>query len=97
MKRSFRVGKELKPYIAAVLKQRDIPFKFIKEGDELKVEVPLSGERFHKVVQKARATKLTRENGIPVLTKEEADDPLVVGAICGESGAFVTLGQKYEE
>ena len=53
----------------------------------------MSGERFHKVVLRARCEKLTQETGMCHLTKEEANDPLFVQAIMPDGGAFVVLGK----
>ena len=92
--KKYRISKELRNYISLVLKKQGIPYKLTRDDSGQNfVEVPLSGERFHKVVLRAKCEKLTSEKGVCHLTKEEAADPLFVQAILPDGGAFVTLGK----
>lgn len=94
--RKYRISKELRNYIFLVLKRQKIPYTTERDdtGQQF-VRVPLSGERFHKVVLRARCEKLTKEKGILHLTAEEAEDPLFIQSMLPEQGgAFVTIGKK---
>lgn len=92
--REYRISKELRIYIFLVLKKQDIPYKLRTDSDgQQYISVPVSGERFHKIVLRARCEKLTRKTGICHLTKEDAADPLYVQAVLPNGGAFVTLGK----
>lgn len=92
--KKFRISKELRNYIFLVLKKQGVPYKLVRDDSGQNfVEVPLSGERFHKVVLRAKCEKLTLEKGVCHLTKEEAVDPLFVQTMLPDGGAFVTLGK----
>lgn len=92
--REYRISRELRNYIFLVLKKQDIPYKFRADPDgRLYISVPVSGERFHRIVLRARCEKLTRETGIRHLTKEDAADPMYIQAVLPDGGAFVTLGK----
>lgn len=93
-KRRFKISKELKPYIRLALARQRTPFCIKKEGDNLYVEVPLSGERFHKIVLRARCEKLTKETGTVHLTREEADDALLRETLLPGGGTFVIIGKE---
>lgn len=73
MKR-FKISPALKNKIRKILLLRDIPFRIECEGENTFIEVPLSGTKFHKIVQRARCEQLTEETGIFHLTKEESED-----------------------
>ena len=92
--KEYRISNELRNYIFLVLKRQGIPYKTKRdESGQQYVVVPMSGERFHKVVLRARCEKLTQETGMCHLTKEEANDPLFVQAIMPDGGAVVVLGK----
>jgi len=92
--REFRISKELRPYISVVLMKQSLPFKFKKKDDQYYISVPLSGEKFHKVVLKARAEKLTHDTGTLYLTNEDADNPILVESLFpGGNAAFHRLGK----
>lgn len=92
MKRKFKISKELKPYIRLALAGQRVPSHFGTDKDEDYVEVPLSGERFHKIVLRARCVRLTKETGIPHLTREESEDPVIRETLLPGGGTFVTIG-----
>lgn len=96
MKRVFKVSQDLKPYIRRILYERHISFKFFKEDDIWKVQVPLSGQRFHEVVQRAKCEKLSEDTGILHLTKKESEDETRTASILKEKGksSFVIAGSK---
>ena len=92
--KKYRISKELRNYIFLVLKKQGVPYKSTRDDSGQNfVEVPLSGERFHKVVLRAKCEILTSEKVVCYLTKEEAADPMFVQAILPDGGAFVTLGK----
>lgn len=53
--RAFNVSREMKEYVEQVLKRDDIPYQFTESGNS--VTVPLSGNRFHIVVEDALCEK----------------------------------------
>lgn len=92
--RKYRISKELRNYIFLVLKKQSIPYKTKRDDSgQIFVIVPMSGERFHKIVLRAKCEKLTQEKGICHFSKEEAADPLFVQAMLPDGGAFVVLGK----
>lgn len=91
--RKFRVSKELRNYILLVLARQKVPYKIERKDGNTFVKVPLSGERFHKVVLRARCEKLTKEKGILHLTKEESQNQSFVQSVLPNGGSFVTIGK----
>lgn len=53
--RMFKVSKEMREYVEQVLKRDKIPYQFDNEGTS--VIVPVSGNRFHIVVEDALCEK----------------------------------------
>lgn len=60
--KKYRISKELRNYIFLVLKKQGVPYKSTRDDSGQNfVEVPLSGERFHKVVLRAKCENLLRK------------------------------------
>ena len=99
MKRKrFKVSKDLRRYIKVILTRTEIPHKFVREGDQWYCETVISGEKFHKVVQRAACEKKSEEDGILYLTHRESKDPTLTQALLelfGSNG-FVIFSKKKE-
>lgn len=96
--RNFKYSQELKPYIRKILYSRNIPYKFIEDNGIPKISVPLSGQKFHEVVMRAKCMKKTDETGMLHLTKKESEDNKRVAYLLSENGAnsFVIAGTPKE-
>lgn len=96
--RKYKISPGLKNRIRKILLLREIPFKIESEGDQIYVSVPLSGQRFHKIVQRARCEQLTEETGIMHLTKEESESDLKIAFLMHQydKGSFVVKNSKQQ-
>lgn len=95
-RKRFKVSKELRKYIKPVLVRSEIPHKFFCEDGQWYCETIISGERFHKIVQRARCEKKSAEDGVLYLTYRESEDPGLSQAILeqfGKNGYVVISNQ----
>lgn len=79
MKNQFRVSDTLRDYVENVLRRRAIPYR-IEDG---KCETDISGEKFHKVVLRAKMEKETDERGsnFPLIAEKELFDETVLSEV----------------
>ena len=79
MNNSFRVSDTLCDYVENVLRRRAIPYE-IKDG---RCETNLSGEKFHKVVLRAKMEKMTdeKESTYPFVAEKELFDETVLSEV----------------
>ena len=59
--RTFNTSSELAPYLVIVLDYLGIPYMLNKKEDAYKMDVDMSGTKFHKVVQLATCEKMYHE------------------------------------
>ena len=95
-KKKFKVSSELRKNIRSVLARMEIPHKFIREDGQWFCETGISGEKFHKIVQRARCEKKTKEDNLLYLTYRESQNPLLVSALLEQfnSNGFVIISKE---
>lgn len=95
-KRKFKVSDSLRKYVKMILVRMEIPNKFIQENGQWYCETVISGEKFHKIVQRAKCEKKTKEENLLHLTYRESQDPVLVKALLEQfnSNGFVIASKK---
>lgn len=79
MKRRYRVNPSLKHYVRRVLIRSFYSCKMREdEAGTLWCYTNASSDTFHKVVQRARCEKRTKETGIFFVTTREANNPIMM-------------------
>ena len=75
----FRMSRTLKDKVTNVLTRRGIPFEILEKDGELRCKVDISGEKFHKIVLRAKMEKIQEEKNsrISYVAKVELEDSLV--------------------
>ena len=98
-KKRFKVSDGLRKYIRSILTRMEIPNKFIHENDQWFCETVISGEKFHKIVQRAKCEKKTKEDGLLYLTYRESRDPLLAHALLEQfnSNGCAIISKKKEK
>lgn len=93
--RMFKVSNELKNHIRVVLTRLEIRHKFVRKNDQWYCATRLSGEKFHKIVQRAMCEKRSEEDGILYLTFRESQDPILVQSLLKtfKSNGFCIIGK----
>ena len=74
MKKKFKVNKSLKEYVRNILDRENIRHFFRAEGEQLYCITSISGEKFHKIIQRAYCEKKSEETGLLYLTIRESKD-----------------------
>ena len=97
-KNKFKVRSELKNYVRNILSREGISHRFKEEGELTFCLVPISGERFHKIVKRAYCEQQTDDTGILHLTYEESQDPSLCQGLMTlfKQTSFVVVGTKKE-
>lgn len=97
-KKKFKVSKDLRRNIKVVLTRTEIPHKFVREDDQWYCETVISGEKFHKIVQRAACEKRSQEDGVVYLTYRESKDPALTEALLKQfnSTGFVIISREKE-
>lgn len=94
--RVFRISQELRPYIRLALARQKVPSHIFTKDGKNYIRIRMSGEKFHKVVLRARCEKLTHDTGLLHVTEEESDNPLFMETVLPGGGCFIVIGKKYD-
>ena len=81
--RRFKVSSTLLPFVENVLRRRAVRYELEESGDTKYILLPLSGEKFHKVVLRALMEKMQQEEGsdIPYVAEKEMNDFQVLSEV----------------
>lgn len=86
--KKFRISPENRRDMRTELLLAYIKYFFSEEDGQLYCYAKCSGERFHKLHDRAVCNRLTRETGIMHMTQREADDCLLFWAIADRYGHY---------
>lgn len=80
---TFKVSKTLRSSVENVFTRRGILYNLTGEGDNLNIQTDVSGEKFHKMVLRAKMEKLQKEEGssIPYIAECEQGDFIVMNEV----------------
>ena len=74
----YKVSKELRPYVMAVLLRSFYKCQVSETGGQCFCTTNASSDTFHRIVQRAKCEKVTEETGLFQITKEEKDSYVYV-------------------
>lgn len=89
--KTFKVSKTLESYVINILKRRAINYVLNDNGT---IDAEISGQKFHKIIVRAKMEKMTDEKKapIPFIATTEVNDFLVMQEI----GDIFIVDNKFE-
>lgn len=85
--KKYRISKELKHYIRRTLFASFRPCKITTDANgQLWCETNASSNTFHKVVQRAKCEKRSKEDGVFYVTAKEAASPTLLDTMLRQRG-----------
>lgn len=80
---TFKLSRTLQQKVVNVMNRRGIPHEVLEEDGILKCNVNISGEKFHKIVLRAKMEKMQEEDNssIPYIASVELNDPEVLDEV----------------
>lgn len=87
MKKRYRVSNELKPYVRRVLMTSFYSCRMvIDKNKQCWCETNASSNTFHRIVQRAKCEKRSREDGTFYVTSREAESPTILRTLLQQRG-----------
>lgn len=98
--KKYKISEELKPYIRKILIRSFYQCKMTKDADNnLFCITNASSDTFHKIVQRAKCEKMSKETGSFYVTAKEAQNTMLLNCLLEQTGqkSFVVIDDKKRE